>query len=58
LIEQLAPQGRLIVPVLEGSRQRLTLLEKTANGVRITILADVLYVALRGRYGAGSEPRA
>ena len=58
LIEQLAARGRLIAPVLEGTRQRLTLLEKTADGVRRTILTDVLYVSLRGRYGAGSDPHA
>jgi protein-L-isoaspartate O-methyltransferase len=42
LIDQLAARGRLIAPVLEGIRQRLTLLEKTARGVRHKILADVL----------------
>jgi protein-L-isoaspartate(D-aspartate) O-methyltransferase len=57
LIEQLAPRGRLIAPVMEGARQRLTLLEKTADGVRRSILTDVLYVSLRGRYGL-SDPRA
>jgi len=30
------------VPVVEGTRQRLTLIEKTADGVRRRILADVL----------------
>jgi AcrR family transcriptional regulator len=58
LIDQLTPQGRLIVPVIEGTRQRLTLLEKTADGVRRTILADVLYVPLQGRYGVASDPHA
>jgi protein-L-isoaspartate(D-aspartate) O-methyltransferase len=58
LIEQLAARGRLIAPVLEDTRQRLTLLEKTADGVRRTILTDVLYVSLRGRYGAGSDAHA
>ena len=53
LIEQLGPGGRLIAPVIEGARQRLTLLEKTAHGVRRKILVDVLYVSLRGRYGVG-----
>jgi protein-L-isoaspartate(D-aspartate) O-methyltransferase len=56
LIDQLAPRGRLIVPVLEGTRQRLTLLENTLDGVRRTVLADVLYVSLRGRYGVGDDP--
>jgi hypothetical protein len=32
------------------------LLEKTVDGVRRTILTDVLYVSLRGRYGVGSDP--
>jgi protein-L-isoaspartate(D-aspartate) O-methyltransferase len=58
LIEQLAAQGRLIAPVLEDTRQRLTLLEQMTDGVRRTILTDVLYVSLRGRYGAGSDAHA
>jgi protein-L-isoaspartate(D-aspartate) O-methyltransferase len=58
LIEQLAARGRLIVPVIDGARQRLTLLEKTADGVRRTIVADVLYVSLQGRYGVESDPHA
>jgi protein-L-isoaspartate(D-aspartate) O-methyltransferase len=55
LIEQLAARGRLIAPVLDGRRQRLTLLEKTVDGVRRRILTDVLYVSLQGRYGAGTD---
>ena len=58
LIAQVAAAGRLIAPVVEGPRQRLTLLEKTTFGVRRTILADVLYVSLRGRYGVRTDPRA
>jgi protein-L-isoaspartate(D-aspartate) O-methyltransferase len=54
LIEQLAARGRLIAPVLEGSHQRLTLLEKSPDGVLRRIVADVLYVSLRGQYGVGS----
>jgi protein-L-isoaspartate(D-aspartate) O-methyltransferase len=56
LIEQLAVRGRLIVPVMEATHQRLTVLEKTADGVRQTSLVDVLYVSLRGRYGVRSDP--
>jgi protein-L-isoaspartate(D-aspartate) O-methyltransferase len=56
LVEQLAAPGRLIAPALEGGRQRLTLLEKTVDGVRRRVLADVLYVSLRGRYGVGADP--
>jgi protein-L-isoaspartate(D-aspartate) O-methyltransferase len=54
LIGQLAARGRLIAPVLEGTRQRLTLLENTLDGIRRRIVTDVLYVPLRGRYGVGS----
>jgi protein-L-isoaspartate(D-aspartate) O-methyltransferase len=56
LVEQLADRGRLIAPVLERTRQRLTLLERTADGIRSTIIADVLYVSLRGRYGVAGDP--
>jgi protein-L-isoaspartate(D-aspartate) O-methyltransferase len=55
LIEQLAPRGRLIAPVREGVRQRLTLLEKTVDGLRVKRITDVLYVSLQGRYGAGGD---
>lgn len=57
LIEQLAVRGRLIVPVIEGTRQRLTLLEKTVHGVERKRLADVLYVSLQGRYGVRTDSR-
>jgi protein-L-isoaspartate(D-aspartate) O-methyltransferase len=57
LIEQLAVHGRLIVPVIEGTRQRLTVLKKTLDGIRRERLADVLYVSLQGRYGVGSDAR-
>jgi protein-L-isoaspartate(D-aspartate) O-methyltransferase len=56
LIEQLALRGRLIVPVMEGTRQRLTVLEKTVDGVQRKSLADVLYVSLQGRCGVRSDP--
>jgi protein-L-isoaspartate O-methyltransferase len=49
--------GRLIAPVLDGRRQRLTLVEKTVDNVRRRILADVLYVSLRGAYGVGSDAK-
>lgn len=55
LIEQLAKRGPLSVPVIEDARQRLTLLEKTTDGVRRMRLVDVLYVSLQGRYGVHSD---
>jgi protein-L-isoaspartate(D-aspartate) O-methyltransferase len=56
LIDQLAVRGRLIAPVIEARRQRLTLLEKTMHGVRRKSFTDVLYVSLQGRYGVSSNP--
>src|ERR687892_418365 len=55
LIEQLAARGRLIAPLIDGTRQRLTVLEMTVDGIRRTVIADVLYVSLQGRYGVGSK---
>jgi protein-L-isoaspartate(D-aspartate) O-methyltransferase len=55
LIEQLGPRGQLIAPVREGARQRLTLLEKTVDGLRLKRITDVLYVSLQGRYGVGGD---
>lgn len=54
LVEQLVVGGRLIAPVLEHGRQRLTLVTKNAQGVRRRSICDVLYVPLRGRYGVVS----
>jgi protein-L-isoaspartate O-methyltransferase len=51
-------RGRLIVPVMEGRRQRLILLEKTVDAVGRKSLADVLYVSLQGRYGVRGDPWA
>jgi len=45
----------LIAPAIDRRRQRLTLLEKTIDGIRRTVIADVLYVSLRGRYAVGSN---
>jgi protein-L-isoaspartate(D-aspartate) O-methyltransferase len=56
LIEQLAAHGRLIAPIIDRTRQRLTLLGKTVEGARRKSLADVLYVSLQGRYGVGKDP--
>jgi protein-L-isoaspartate(D-aspartate) O-methyltransferase len=52
LIEQLAIGGRLVAPVYEADRQDLVLLTKTASGVERKVLCQVLYVPLRGQYGA------
>lgn len=52
LTRQLAPGGKLIAPVLDDGRQLLVLLEKTERGLSATKICEVLYVSLRGEYGA------
>ena len=51
LVEQLAPGGRLLIPVGERGQQTLTLVERTADGVRTTALGDALFVPLLGEHG-------
>lgn len=53
LFEQLEVGGRLIAPILDDSVQMLTVVEKGADGLRATTICAVLYVPLRGVYGAG-----
>lgn len=55
LIEQLKIGGRLIAPVIEHGIQYLVLLEKSKKGVKRKIVCEVLYVCLRGIYGADEE---
>ena len=51
LLEQLVIGGKLIVPVVEGDRQNLTLLEKGVERIQTRVVCEVLYVSLRGTYG-------
>jgi protein-L-isoaspartate(D-aspartate) O-methyltransferase len=53
LIKQLKIGGRLIAPVIEHGIQNLVLLEKSDKGIKRKVICEVLYVSLRGRYGAG-----
>lgn len=52
LIEQLSIGGKLITPKIENWIQNLVLLEKEEKGVRRRIICEVLYVLLKGKYGA------
>ena len=51
LIEQLAPDGRLIAPISRDGTQDLIVLEKTFTGIRQKVICEVLYVPLQGIYG-------
>ena len=51
-VEQLAVGGRIVAPVAGAAgRQVLTLIDKTADGVRQTVLEDVCFVPLKSGVG-------
>ena len=51
LVEQLAPGGRLVVPVGDRFSQDLVVVERTAEGLRETSLGGCRFVDLVGRWG-------
>ncbi len=54
LIEQLGEGGNLIAPVIERGIQNLVLLEKSGKEIKEHWICEVLYVSLRGEFGAHS----
>jgi len=52
LLEQMETEGRLIVPLMDRGDQQLTLIRKVGGKIERTVICQVLYVSLRGRYGA------
>ncbi|MGD2126471.1 MAG: protein-L-isoaspartate O-methyltransferase [Desulfobacteraceae bacterium] len=52
LTEQLGAGGKLIAPVEKMGTQNLVLLEKEDKGVKEKSICGVLYVSLRGEFGA------
>jgi protein-L-isoaspartate(D-aspartate) O-methyltransferase len=51
LVEQLAPGGRLIIPLGDRSNQVLTVVQRVGNEVRTSMVADVRFVPLLGEFG-------
>lgn len=51
LLEQLKTGGRLIAPIIDRGVQMLTLLAKGREKIERTVICEVLYLSLRGRYG-------
>src|SRR5205807_4186887 len=54
LVEQLAPNGRLLIPLGEQGAQTLTLVERVGHGgheVRLTPLGAARFVPLLGEHG-------
>ena len=55
LMEQLAPEGRLVIPLGDQDQQELTLIEKRAGRVERTVVTDVRFVPLLGQFGFHSD---
>jgi protein-L-isoaspartate(D-aspartate) O-methyltransferase len=51
LLDQLAPSGRLLIPIGGRTEQTLTLFEKTAEGIRRENITACTFVPLLGRFG-------
>ena len=51
LIEQLGPNGRMLIPLGERGAQVLTLVERAADGLRQTPLDGARFVPLLGEHG-------
>ena len=51
LVEQLAPGGRMVIPLGDRASQTLTLVERQGDGIRTSTIADVRFVPLVGEFG-------
>lgn len=51
LLEQLAPGGRMVIPVGSGEGQALTLIERDGDGYHESVITDVRFVPLLGKHG-------
>ena len=51
LIEQLAPGGRMVIPLGDRANQMLTLVRRDGDELRTTTVADVRFVPLLGEFG-------
>ena len=51
LVEQLAPGGRMVIPLGDRDNQTLTLVRREGEQLRTTTVADVRFVPLLGEFG-------
>lgn len=51
LVEQLTPDGRMIIPLGAKGAQTLTLVRRTSEGVRATPIGEARFVPLVGEHG-------
>ncbi|MEO7985452.1 MAG: protein-L-isoaspartate(D-aspartate) O-methyltransferase [Gemmatimonadales bacterium] len=51
LVEQLAPDGRMVIPLGDRATQSLTLVRREGDAVRVSAVEDVRFVPLLGEFG-------
>lgn len=54
LLEQLAPGGRMVIPLGGRAGQTLTLVRREADGLKVSTIEDVRFVPLLGEFGFSS----
>jgi protein-L-isoaspartate(D-aspartate) O-methyltransferase len=54
LVEQLAPTGRLVIPLGDRDNQVLTVVRRAGEQLQISTVADVRFVPLLGQFGFSS----
>jgi protein-L-isoaspartate(D-aspartate) O-methyltransferase len=51
LVDQLAPGGRMVIPLGDREAQTLTLVERVGDAIRTSTIGDVRFVPLVGEFG-------
>jgi protein-L-isoaspartate(D-aspartate) O-methyltransferase len=55
LVEQLAPGGRMVIPLGDRAAQTLTVVQRQGDEFRTSSVADVRFVPLLGQFGFSNE---
>jgi protein-L-isoaspartate(D-aspartate) O-methyltransferase len=55
LVEQLAPGGKMVIPLGDRANQTLTLVQRLGDEIRTSTVADVRFVPLLGQFGFSNE---
>ena len=55
LVEQLAPGGRMVIPLGDRAAQTLTVVQRQGDEIHTSTVADVRFVPLLGQFGFSNE---
>ena len=55
LIEQLAPGGKMVIPLGDRANQTLTVVQRLGDEIHTSTVADVRFVPLLGQFGFSNE---